>query len=116
MALKFDRAVMTDELGRIKYAVFTPGGREQYHIRIWLDGPASELNNVLKVDYQLHPTFAVRERSSEDRNEKFAISIWTWGMFPIKTRIYFRGGKIEEGQFYLTYDLSPDLNNYVKVS
>lgn len=115
MSLEFESELVKDGGGRIKYQVFNPGGREHYNLRIWLDGPAAELQRVASVQYELHPTFKEPVRTSSSAAENFAISIWTWGMFPVKATLYFADGTKEERQFYLSYDLPADDGAYVSV-
>lgn len=116
MELQFKREVVKDPQGKIKYRVFRSGGREHFNLRIWLDGPDNELDQVEKVTYELHPTFLSRYPSSTSRSEKFAISIWTWGMFLITATIEYKDGSEEIKQFYLKYELPIDNGtNYIKV-
>lgn len=117
MSLEFASELVKDGEGRIKYRVFNQeGGREHYNLRIWLNGPAAELQRVASVEYELHPTFNERVRTSSNASENFAISIWTWGMFPIKATINFKDETKQEQQFYLSYDLpEDDGTNYVSI-
>jgi transcription initiation factor IIF auxiliary subunit len=116
MSLSFDRQVIKDPKGRIKYKLFSRKGREHYHIGIWLDGEETELDQVEKIEYELHQTFKNPLRSSSNRDNKFSITIWTWGQFNIRATIYYKNGETEERQFYLDYDLPPDDGeNYVLV-
>jgi len=108
MALKISSEVIKDAEGKIPYRVFQSGGREHYNLRIWLDGPAQELDQVEKVEYLLHPSFRDRHPSSFDRDGKFALFIWTWGMFAIEATIHYKDGRIEPQEFYLSYDLPED--------
>jgi transcription initiation factor IIF auxiliary subunit len=116
MALRFEREVVKDEQGRVQFKVFQSGGREHFHLKIWLDGPDDELDQVEKVEYLLHPTFRFRKKSSSNRMEKFAISIWTWGMFNIEATIHYNNGTTEKREYYLSYELPVDTGqNYVLV-
>ncbi|MFX1566498.1 MAG: pYEATS domain-containing protein [Promethearchaeota archaeon] len=115
MVLEFARELEKSN-NRIKYKIVRAGGPEYYNLRIYLDGPDPELNKVKKVDYLLHPTFRQRLHSSNDRNDKFAIRIWTWGMFTIHATIHYKDGKKEDREFFLGYDLpKDDGTNYIKV-
>lgn len=115
MTLEFKRKLEKDTQNRIKYKVFRPDGPEHYNLRIWLEGPDNELNQIEKVEYELHPTFIEPLRTSSNRVEKFSISIWTWGMFDIKATIHYKNTEKEEKLFYLGYDLpDDDGKNYVE--
>ncbi len=116
MSFSFDRQVIKDPSGRIKYKVFSNKGREHYHVGFWLEGEESELDTVSRVEYRLHESFKNRLRSSANRSNKFSVTIWTWGQFLIRATIYFKNGETEEKEFFLEYNLPPDNgNNYVRV-
>lgn len=116
MSFSFDREVIKDSKGRIKYKLFSSSGREHYHIRIWLEGEELELDQVERVEYKLHESFKNHIRSSANRDNKFSVTIWTWGQFLIQATIYFKNGNTEERQFYLEYDLPFDNgSNYARV-
>ena len=116
MSLNFNRQVIKNPQGQIKYRILHSGGREHYHVGIWLEGPEDELDKVEKVEHELHPTFRNRIRSSSNRNNKFSITIWTWGMFAVKATIHFKDGSTEEKSYYLSYELPlDDGTNYIQV-
>ncbi|MHA2189939.1 MAG: pYEATS domain-containing protein [Candidatus Thorarchaeota archaeon] len=116
MTLELKSALETNTEDRIKYAVFRPGGREHFNLRIWLDGEREELGKVKSVDYELHPTFLERRHHSDDSNNNFAILIWTWGMFMITATVHFHDGAKEVLKYYLSYELPLDTGtNYVKL-
>ena len=115
MKLTINQELMKDEENKIIFKVFQGGNREHYHIRIWLDGPEEDLDQVEYVVYVLHPTFRNRTRRAKNRDKKFEISIWTWGLFVIQTSIHFKNGQIKDIKYYLSYDLPPDSGkNYIK--
>lgn len=116
MSLEFNSQIIKNPQGQIKYRILHEGGREHYHIGVWLEGPDEELNRVQKVDYLLHPTFRKRERTSADHDNNFSITFWTWGMFPIQATITFKDGSTEQRSYYLSYELPADSGtNYVQV-
>ena len=116
MNLTVKHEVVKDAQGRVRYRTFQSGGREHYNIRIWLDGPAADLDQIEKVTYTLHPSFRRQNRTSSNREEHFAISIWTWGMFNIRICAELKDGGQEELQYYLSYELPPDgEKNYTAV-
>lgn len=116
MTLELKSALETDTQSRIKYAVFRPGGREHFNLRIWLNGDSEELGKVKRVDYELHSTFLERLRHSDDSNRNFAILIWTWGMFMITATVHFLDGTEEVLKYYLSYEPPHDTGtNYVRL-
>ena len=116
MSYKFQRQIIKNPDGKIKYRQFSEGGREHFHIGIWVEGSDQELDNIEKVVYKLHPSFRRRLRSSSNRKNEFSITIWTWGMFNIEATIHFKDGTQETHNYYLSYDLPPDNgDNYVSV-
>ena len=116
MTLSFDRQIIKNPQGQIKYRFLHKGGREHYHIGISLEGSDEELDKVEKVEYELHPSFKRRVRSSANRENKFSITIWTWGMFKIEATIYFTDGSTSKHSYYLSYELpADDGSNYTEV-
>ena len=116
MTLSFDRQIIKTTQGQIKYRIFHEGGREHYHIGIWLEGSDSELDEVERVEYELHPSFKRRLRTSTNRDNRFSVAIWTWGMFNIDATICFKDGSTAKRSYYLSYDLPPDTGtNYAEV-
>ncbi|MDD9947867.1 MAG: hypothetical protein OXU20_42905 [Myxococcales bacterium] len=94
--------------GRIQFRKFQESGREHYHLRIWLEAPADTLARITKVSYRLHPSFSRPVRTSNDREHRFAIEIWTWGLFEIEATAYFDDGSADSTSFYLGYELPED--------
>ncbi len=116
MELRLESELDKDYEGRIKYRIYPGGSREHYHLIVHLQGSHNILKKIRKVIYKLHPTFRRQYRSSSNLKYKFAISIWTWGMFVIKARILFKDGSEEIIKYYLSYKLPPDNGtNYVQV-
>lgn len=117
MALTVNRQVIRDRSGRIKFWKSDDQSREHYHVGIWIEGTDAELDSIQRVEYLLHPSFKNNLRKSENRDNKFSISIWTWGYFLIVVTILFKDGRTDSIRYSLSYDL-PDDNgtNYVRVS
>jgi transcription initiation factor IIF auxiliary subunit len=113
-SLRIKQNVIRSVDGRIKYRKFNVGGREHYHLGVWLDGDDRELDRIVKVEYELHPSFTNRVRSSSNRKNQFSVTFWTWGMFDIGVRIHRQDGSVEELTHHLRYELPPDDGtNYV---
>ena len=100
----------------IPYRIFNPGGREHYNIRIFVDSSPEELHEIKLVEYQLLPSFPRPKRRSFDRESRFAIEIWTWGMFEIDVNVHLRSGERRELTHDVDYDPpADDGSNYVQV-
>lgn len=101
---------------RIVYKVFKEGGSEHYNIRLYVDGSDNELDKIESVQYILHPGFVDPIRMSENRDENFAIEIWTYGMFDIEVSFYLEDGSAETLHYYLTFSLPEDTgDNYIQL-
>ncbi|MFE7528955.1 protein kinase [Kitasatospora sp. NPDC057542] len=65
------------------------GGNGPYHrVRVYLDGTASDLDQVTKVIYHLHPTFPEPHRVITDRSTNFALEMSAWGRFTLTADIF----------------------------
>ncbi len=117
MSLRARHKLIKDREGRIKYRKFSENGREHFHIGIWLDGTNAELDSIETVSYTLHPTFPDRVRASSDRDNKFAISIWTWGVFTIEVEVAYKGDRAPSTFNYnMSFTLPADTgSNYVRL-
>jgi len=114
--MKVNHEVVKSFDGRIKFRRFSAGGRDHYNLAVWIDGAASELDAIEKVDYMLHPSFSTPIRTSRERKSGFAISIWTWGIFNIEVTVHFKDGSKKVIDHYLTYELPADTgSNYLDV-
>ncbi len=83
-------SVIKTHSGKIKFRTFKAGGLPHYHIGVWLQSPVERaLDQVSHVEYELHPTFTRRNRSSANRENDFSITFWAWGTFEIKAVVYF---------------------------
>ena len=94
--------------GKIKYRVPSEGGRERYHIGVWIDGPDEELDTIQKVEYRLHPSFNKPLRSSGNRKNNFSITFWTWGTFEIEVLVHKINGPTESFVHDMHFELPPD--------
>jgi transcription initiation factor IIF auxiliary subunit len=101
--------------GKVKYKTFKDGGKEQFHLGVWVDGTERELDSISKVEYKLHPSFRKQIRSSENRNNNFSITFWTWGYFEIEVTIYYSSGESKTLRHYLEYELPEKAEDYIKV-
>ncbi|MBX3134295.1 MAG: hypothetical protein KF689_13010 [Gemmatimonadaceae bacterium] len=103
--------------GQIKFWVPSEGGREHYHVGLWIEATPEELDRIEEVEYELDPSFRRRVRRSANRDNKFGITIWTWGMFEVGVKIHLHGGEVRTLSYYLSYELPPDTgDNYAQVA
>jgi transcription initiation factor IIF auxiliary subunit len=81
-------------------------GDDWWKWSVWLDGPTSELDDVVEVEYKLHPTFPRPVRIISDRASKFRLRTHGWGVFPIRAKIRKRNGEelTLKHQLVLRYD------------
>lgn len=109
--------LIRDERGRIRYWQFSQRGNEHYNLKVYLAGSPSELDAVESVDYLLHATFKHRLRTSKDRANSFAITLWAWGMFALKATVKRKDGSTQRLSHFLSFELpDDDGTNYVAVS
>jgi transcription initiation factor IIF auxiliary subunit len=109
--------VIRDPQGKVKFWQRTEISREHFHIGIWIDGDPTDLDNVQQVEYELHPSFRRRNRFSRNRQNKFGITIWTWGLFNVHITILMKDGSKAEMDYFLDYQLPPDDGtNYIQVA
>jgi prokaryotic YEATS domain/TIR domain len=69
-------------------------GSDWWKWSVWLDGTASELNEVDSVIYRLHPTFHDRVRKVTNRDTKFRLESSGWGEFAIRVKINLKNGEV----------------------
>jgi transcription initiation factor IIF auxiliary subunit len=116
VALEIKHQVVRNPDGKIKYQVFSPGGKEHYHLGVWIEADTAELDRIARVEYLLHPTFSRRLRQSANRDNKFSVTFWTWGMFKIGVRVFYKDGTTGDIDYVLSYELPPDDgSNYIRV-
>lgn len=69
-------------------------GLERRAVRVILDADSEDLlDEVERVVYHLHPTFANPDREVTDRAKRFEISTRAWGEFNLSADVYFKGYK-----------------------
>jgi transcription initiation factor IIF auxiliary subunit len=109
------RSKLLKEGKKIPYRVFRNGGKEHYHVRIYVEGGAKEIFEIEKVVYHLHKSFRNARRVSYDSDAGFPLEIWSWGLFPIEAEIHFKNGKVEKMTGNVEFELPADTgNNYVQ--
>jgi transcription initiation factor IIF auxiliary subunit len=117
MAYRLKNSVIRDPGGRIKFRKLKEGGYEHYHIGVWLEADSErEMDRVSLVEYELHPSFEKRLRSSKNRSNDFSITFWSWGTFVIRALVHLVDK--EAHPLVITHQLEYDLpaddgTNYV---
>lgn len=119
MSYRLKNSIIRDPRGRIKFLKKRDGGYEHYHVGVWLEADSErEMDRVAMVEYELHPTFRERLRTSANRANDFSITFWSWGTFVIRASLHLvdqSSPQIVEHQ--LEYDLpADDGTNYVEVT
>ncbi len=67
-------------------------GRPYYLVRVQLAAASSNLlDNVERVVYHLHPTFANPEREVASRANNFELTLQAWGQFTLRADVYLKG-------------------------
>lgn len=90
-----DDEIISERISGVSGRRFREGGRLHRNVRIYLEARDSGLDNIDHVEYELHPTFRQRIRSSNNRRGKFEITIWTWGYFSIQARLFMKDGSVK---------------------
>ena len=88
----------------------SPKNTDRWKWRVWVEGPAEELDAVAWVRYELHPTFVQPTRVVEDRASKFELKSAGWGEFMIHALVRFQDAAREELPLthWLRFDGSTD--------
>ena len=96
---------------RIRTRRFSDGGYDHYRIRLKIEG---DLDEIEEVQYELHPTFNERFRTTRDRAHGFPLDIWTWGEFELPIVVTFKDGTTKQVSYDLEYseELPPDDDAY----
>lgn len=69
-------------------------GVERRDITAIVDADSEDiLNQIERVVYHLHPTFANPDREVKDRQRRFALTTRAWGEFNLSADVYFKGYK-----------------------
>ena len=111
-------SVIRNPDGKVKFRRYKVGGYDHYHIGVWLEAADPErLNDVTHVEYELHPSFRKRIRSSRNRSNNFSITFWSWGTFTVAARVFLAD---QSEPLIVEHDLKYDLpaadEEYVDVS
>jgi hypothetical protein len=110
------RCELITRRGKIPYKVFRDGGKEHYNVRLSVLASAKQLASVRDVEYHLHPSFHDPIRVSSDRGSKFAVEIWTWGLFDVTVKVHMEDGEIVEFIDKVNYELpADDGSNYALI-
>lgn len=86
--------------GKVRFRKFRRGGYENFRVKLYVSG---DIDNIKKVEYELHPSFRNSLRVGRDREKGFPIEIWTWGEFEILVTVYYNDGTEEEHTYDLKY-------------
>jgi YEATS family len=70
------------------------GGKDWWKWSVWLDGPDSELDEVVSVEWMLHPSFPNPIRKVTNRQSQFKLKTGGWGGFVIRARVKRTNRKI----------------------
>ena len=67
-------------------------GGDWWQWAVWLEGPAEALDQVMLVEWTLHPTFPNPVRKTTSRSDNFRLESAGWGVFPIVVRVQMKDG------------------------
>lgn len=95
--------IASDLVPEIPPKQFNEGGKHHYYVRIYLNGSAAALDQVLFVRYTLHPTFRNRYRIGKNRSTNFDVKIWTYGYFDIQANIIMKNGSTQDLRGYVRW-------------
>jgi len=115
MSLEVKSQVIRSPEGLVKFWVPSTKGRRHFHLGVWIDGSAEELDRIAHVEYLLNDSFNKPLRRSENRENKFSITFWTWGMFGLRVTIFLRDGTKQTINYYLSYELPTEKSAFVQV-
>ena len=76
--------------------------KHDYRVYAWcvfLDEPASVLDQVTAVEYVLHPTFPDPVRRIWEREHCFALLTEGWGTFGVEARVYLADDNIQRTRY-----------------
>lgn len=89
--------------------------KDYYKWAIWIEPNSSELSEIERVEYLLHPTFKNRLRTITDEQTKFRLESKGWGEFMIEITIFKKNGEelrlthwLTLGEDYATVDEDAD--------
>lgn len=100
-------AIQSEVVSGSKPKRFRENGRLHYNVRIFLSATNdSELDNIVNVQYELHPTFKERIRVADNRLDNFEIRIWSYGFFVIRAKIFSKSGSKDIVEGYIKWGIS----------
>lgn len=70
-----------------------PTSTRHWKWQVWLEGPPKELDEVDRVEYELHSTFRDPVRTVKDRETNFKLSSSAWGEFNIHATVHLKDGQ-----------------------
>jgi transcription initiation factor IIF auxiliary subunit len=79
---------------------------------VWIEGPDKDLDQIVNVEYTLHPTFPDPVRIKTTRKNKFKLSTGGWGVFPIYARVFKKDGSVVRLQHTLQLRYPDGTANY----
>lgn len=83
-------------------------GDERWDWEVFLDDDGTgEIDDIVFVEYILHPTFPAPKRIKTDRSSKFMLKTNGWGVFWIKAFANTKKGKKIKLKHYLELHYDP---------
>ncbi len=79
---------------------------------VWIEGTDKDLDQIVNVEYTLHPTFPDPVRIKTTRKNKFKLSTGGWGVFPIYARVFKKDGSVVRLQHTLKLHYPDGTPNY----
>ena len=79
-------------------------GHNRWNWSIWIDAPATVMNDIEYVDYKLHSSYTDPLRRRTNRDENFRLSGNGWGEFTITAEIKPQDGKAFTKRHWLTLE------------
>jgi transcription initiation factor IIF auxiliary subunit len=68
-------------------------GNDRWKWSVWLDGTQTEISDIDRVVYILHPTFHKPVREITDRSTNFRLNTSGWGTFRLYAKAIHRDGR-----------------------
>lgn len=84
-----------------------------FYVRIYLEQVKNSseyflMEDIELVKYELHPTFVNRIRIANDLRNNFEIKLWTYGFFDVSCKIFYKGGRTEDLQGLIKWEVTED--------
>jgi hypothetical protein len=79
-------------------------GNDWWDWSVWIEAPATVLDQIEYVDYGLHPTFPDRVQRRTNRDEKFRLDSSGWGEFMIDVHAERQDGSSFKTKHWLTLE------------